>query len=80
MPTILYEQGFRFYFFAADGGEPPHVHVRRGRGHGKWWLDPVAKARARGFTAAETLAVERIVRARAGYLLGRWHDFFGTDA
>ena len=42
MPTILYEQGFRFSFYAADGHEPPHVHVAKGGAEAKWWLDPVA--------------------------------------
>ncbi|MFN0134324.1 MAG: DUF4160 domain-containing protein [Phycisphaerales bacterium] len=43
MPTILYEKGFRFAFYSADSGEPPHVHVRKGGGSAKWWLDPLAE-------------------------------------
>ncbi len=38
MPTIWYEEGYRFWFYASDGQEPPHVHVERGQGGGKWWL------------------------------------------
>src|SRR5262245_19824181 len=29
MPTVLRVGPFRFFFYAGDGGEPPHVHVER---------------------------------------------------
>lgn len=76
MPTIWYEDGFRFSFYAADGGEPAHVHVFKDRGTGKWWLRPIRRAKVRGFTRSEVLAVERVIRERHGYLLERWDDFF----
>jgi len=44
VPTILYEQGFRFSFFAADGQEPPHVHVVKGGAEAGWRLGPIAEA------------------------------------
>ena len=78
VPTILYEQGFRFSFFAADGVEPPHIHVRGSSGAGKWWLDPVRLASARGFTTAERRRIEAIIHAHHRYLLQRWNDFFSA--
>lgn len=80
MPTILYEQGFRFSFFAGDRKEPPHVHVRGGSGRGKWWLRPVRCARTRDFTRAEVAAIDRIVRANQSYMLRRWDSFFSETA
>jgi|1185.fasta_scaffold1033552_2 hypothetical protein len=76
MPTILYEQGFRFSFFAADGTEPPHVHVSGSSGIGKWWLEPVSVARSRGFTRSEVGKIERIIRDNHGYLSARWREAF----
>ncbi len=38
MPTILRIQGFRFYFFSLDSGEPPHIHVAHGDKLAKYWL------------------------------------------
>jgi hypothetical protein len=35
MPTILLINGYRFFFYAGDGNEPPHVHVERGDGIAK---------------------------------------------
>ena len=29
MPTLLLAEGFRFYFFSLENGEPPHVHIRK---------------------------------------------------
>ncbi len=31
MPTILRINGYQFYFYAQDGGEPPHIHVAKSR-------------------------------------------------
>ena len=41
MPTVLREGPYRFFFYASDRVEPPHVHVRRENRVGKFWLDPV---------------------------------------
>jgi hypothetical protein len=29
MPTVLRSGPFRVFFYAGDGGEPPHVHIER---------------------------------------------------
>ena len=29
MPTVLREGPYRYYFYASDREEPPHVHVER---------------------------------------------------
>jgi hypothetical protein len=44
MPTLLAADGYRFFFFSNEGQEPPHVHVRRGDGLAKVWLEPLAIA------------------------------------
>lgn len=76
MPTILYEQGFRFSFFASDGTEPPHVHVTKGGGAGKWWLDPGREAGSRGLSKSERTRIARIIRENHVYFRRRWEDFF----
>ena len=49
MPTVLRVGPFRFFFYAGDGSEPPHVHVERDDCEAKVWLDPVRLERSRGF-------------------------------
>jgi len=29
MPTLLRWKGYRFFFYSADGWEPPNVHVAK---------------------------------------------------
>ncbi|MBC8167612.1 MAG: DUF4160 domain-containing protein, partial [Bryobacteraceae bacterium] len=38
MPTILYVQGWRFYFYSNEGNEPMHVHAVKGDAECKYWL------------------------------------------
>jgi hypothetical protein len=40
MPTILYVQGWRFYFYSNEGNEPMHVHAVKGDAECKYWLHP----------------------------------------
>ncbi len=78
MPRIHYEQGFHFSFFAGDGHEPPHVHVRKGGATGKWWIEGGREEGSRGFKNSERAAIARIVRERRRKLLAAWNKFFGS--
>ncbi|MBL8746111.1 MAG: DUF4160 domain-containing protein [Phycisphaerae bacterium] len=78
MPRIWYEQGFHFSFFAADGGEPAHVHVRKGNGAGKWWIGDASEAKSRGFTRAERSRIARIVREQRERFQEAWDREFGS--
>ena len=40
MPTILFVQGWRFYFYSNEGNEPMHVHTVKGDAECKYWLHP----------------------------------------
>jgi uncharacterized protein DUF4160 len=41
MPTVLRFPSYRFFFYAGDREEPPHVHVEREDRLAKFWLEPV---------------------------------------
>jgi len=41
MPTVLRVGPYRFFFYAGDRDEPPHVHVERNDKVAKFWLDPI---------------------------------------
>lgn len=76
MPTVLYEKGFRFWFYASDGGEPPHVHVGKGGSEAKWWLSPIREEWNAGFSRADRSRIGRIIAEHQQYLLDEWHRFF----
>jgi hypothetical protein len=39
MPTILYIDGWRFFFYSNERNEPIHIHVQKGDKECKYWLD-----------------------------------------
>jgi hypothetical protein len=76
MPTVLRIGPFRFFFYAGDGGEPPHVHVERDDCEVKFWLDPVRLERSRGFRRKEINRVRELVEEYREQLLEGWNEFF----
>ena len=76
MPTVLRLGPYRFFFYSADGDEPPHVHVERDESVAKFWIDPVRLDSSGGFRRAELRDIERLVSANQAALLEAWHGFF----
>ena len=76
VPTVFRFGPYRFFFYAADWAEPPHIHVRRDRTLAKFWLDPVRLANNDGFGAIELNRVTRLVQENVNRLLEAWDDFF----
>lgn len=76
MPTVLRVGPFRFFFYAGDGGEPPHVHVERDDCEAKFWLDPVRLERSRGFRRKEINRIQELVEQHGEQLVEGWNEFF----
>jgi hypothetical protein len=76
MPTVLRVGPFRFFFYAGDGGEPPHVHVERDDSEAKFWLDPVRLERSHGFRGKEINRIRDLVEEHQEQLREGWHEFF----
>lgn len=77
MPSVLRVGPYRFFFYAGDRDEPPHVHVERDQKKGKVWLDPVRLESSRGFAGAELRRILDIVEANREQLLKDWNEYFG---
>lgn len=78
MPTVLRVGPYRFFFFAGDRKEPPHVHIERDVNRAKVWLEPVRLQESGGFSPTELNRVLGIVAQHREALLRSWYDFF-TD-
>ena len=78
VPTILTVGPYRFFFYSADGGELPHVHVERERSSAKFWIHPVVLARSYGFARSELLDIQRIVAENEQKFRKSWDDYFGN--
>lgn len=76
MPTVLRDGPYSFVFFSSDGGEPPHIHVKRDRQAAKFWLEPIALAKNHGFPDHELNRIEALVREHLQTLMESWHEFF----
>lgn len=78
MPTVLQDGPYTFVFFSSDRSEPRHIHVKRDRLLAKFWLEPIALAKNRGFSAQELNRIERLVEKHRETLTEAWHDYFGA--
>ena len=79
MPTVLRIRGFRFYFYANEGSEPPHIHVDKGGATAKLWLSPFRWEYANGFSPAQQRIIKEIIREHHDELLIRWNERFGKQ-
>jgi hypothetical protein len=77
VPTVLVIRSYRFFLTLGDCYEPPHVHVQQDRRKAKFWLDPVALARAGRFKDHELRDIERLVTEHQDFLLGEWENLCG---
>lgn len=77
MSTVLRVGSFRFFFYAGDGGEPPHIHVERDDGVAKFWLDSVRLERSHGFCRHEINHIRELVKQHREQLVEAWNEFFG---
>ncbi|MFN0011388.1 MAG: DUF4160 domain-containing protein [Phycisphaerales bacterium] len=75
MPTALTINGYRFFFYANEGTEPPHVHVSKAGATGKWWVSPVKRAWHDGFSPPQRAFIERTIRENEGPILEQWASF-----
>ena len=77
VPTLLRWNGYRFFFYSADGDEPPHVHiVERGEQEAKVWLSDCSVAINLGFSARDLGDIIRKIREERGVFLQAWNDYF----
>jgi len=80
MPTVLREDGFRFYFYSHEPNEPLHVHVDKADASAKIWLEPVAVARNFGFSAKELGDILKRVRRHQMSFVEAWNEHFGISS
>ena len=79
MPTVLRIGGFRFHFYSHEPGEPPHIHIECAGTECKIWLQEIAVARNRGFSARDLSRALTLVREHRNLLLEAWYGYFGDN-
>ncbi|PZM12279.1 DUF4160 domain-containing protein [Rhizobium tubonense] len=76
MPTLLRWRGYRFFFYSADGWEPPHVHIAKDGCEAKIWLCDMSVAINLGYSAKELNETIRKTREESPIFLEAWNDYF----
>jgi len=76
MPTVLRIEGYRFFFFSNELHEPPHVHVERGDGYAKIWLQPVSVSYSAGLHPSEVRRLREFTNRHWTALMEKWNEHF----
>ncbi|NOX63271.1 MAG: DUF4160 domain-containing protein [Chloroflexi bacterium] len=76
MPTIKLIGPYRFFFYAGDRTEPPHIHVERERNVAKFWLNPVRLQSSGRFRAHEIGKIQRLVETHEREFMEAWDAYF----
>lgn len=76
MPEIFRCEGFVFFFYANEGQEPMHVHVRRAGGHAKFWIDPLELDFSEGLKVQELARADELIRQNEPLIRKKWHEVF----
>ena len=67
-----------FFFYANEGHEPMHVHVRRAGGFAKFWLTPLTLAYAEGLKVRELARAEALIAAHKDAIRRKWNEVIGN--
>jgi hypothetical protein len=76
MPTLLRVGAYRFFCYAGDQDEPPHIHIERDEDQAKFWLSPIRLQKNKGFSRTEINHIQKLTQEHQEQLLAGWNDFF----
>lgn len=76
MPTVLRIGPYRFFFYAGDRDEPPHIHIERDDDKAKFWLDPIRLQNSGSFGRTEINRIQKLVEENRNDLLRSWNEYF----
>ncbi len=54
--------GFVFFFYANEGSEPIHVHVRKTGGFAKYWIEQIELNFSQGMKINDLKTVEQLIK------------------
>jgi meiotically up-regulated gene 157 (Mug157) protein len=79
MPTILMLLGWRLFFYANEGNEPPHVHCRKGDMECKYWIDienfDIQEAYSFRLSPKDKREIRKILFQNLDYIMDQWQKF-----
>ena len=78
MPEVFRKFGFVFFFYANEGNEPMHVHVRKAGGFSKYWVEPIELEFSQGMKVNELRKAEDLIKENVELIKKKWHEVHGS--
>ncbi|MBN2143813.1 MAG: DUF4160 domain-containing protein [Candidatus Aureabacteria bacterium] len=79
MPTIIFLNGWRLFFYANEKGEPMHIHGKRGNSECKYWIDEenfeLFEAFSYNMTPNDKRQVKKIIFMNFDYIVLEWKKY-----
>jgi hypothetical protein len=78
VPEIFRELGFVFFFYANEGNEPMHVHVRKAGGFAKYWLEPIELDFSQSLKINDLKIAEQLIFEHYEQIKTKWYEVHGS--
>ncbi len=78
MPEVFRKLGFVFFFYANEGNEPTHIHVRKAGGFAKYWMEPIELEFSQGMKVNELKTAEELINENVELIKRRWNEVHGS--
>jgi hypothetical protein len=77
MPTIIYIEGIRFFFYSNEHS-PKHVHIEKAEKTAKFNIEFVELIKSSRFNASELKLIRNLVEENQQLLIQKWDEFFSN--
>ncbi len=78
MPTILIQEGYRFFFYSNDH-LPQHIHVEKADKTAKFIIEPVVLIKSAKFNSKELKAIRSIIEDNSELFKAKWNEHLGNN-
>jgi hypothetical protein len=77
MPEVFRLLGFVFFFYANEGNEPMHIHVRKAGGFAKYWIEPIELEFSQGMKVNDLRVAEQLIVEHLEQIKEKWYEVHG---
>jgi hypothetical protein len=75
MPTVLRQNGFRFFFFS-DEHTPKHIHIEKGEMYVRIELESLKVTDSYNINMKDIKLLQKVVKENKEVFIGAWDEYF----